>query len=321
MRLVFVGTPAAAVPSLVALLRSEHEVTAVLTRPDAPRGRSRRLLPSPVRVVAQEAGIPVLTPESTRDTALAATLAAYRPDACPVVAYGGLIPSSLLAVPPHGWVNLHFSLLPAWRGAAPVQRAVMSGDEVTGATTFLLEEGLDTGPLLGTLTETIRPADTSGDLLRRLAVAGAELLVTTLDALETGSVQPVPQPAEGVSHAPKLSPAEARIDWSRPGYAVDRHIRGCTPAPGAWTTFRGQRLKVLPVRLEEASAPTPATCRKAAVPGRVHVAGRDVVVDTGRGRVQLGQVHPHGKPVMDAAAWARGARLGPEETLGGDLDG
>ncbi|MGI8946849.1 MAG: methionyl-tRNA formyltransferase [Ornithinimicrobium sp.] len=322
MRLVFAGTPAAAVPTLRALLRSDHEVVAVLTRPDAPQGRSRRPVPSPVRVVAQEADVPVLTPASTRDPALVATLQDCRPDVCPVVAYGGLIPAPLLRVPTHGWVNLHFSLLPAWRGAAPVQHALMAGDEATGATTFLLQEGLDTGPVLGTLTEPIRPTDTAGDLLERLSTAGAELLVATLDAMEQGSAQPVPQPAQGVSHAPKLSTADARIDWTRPGYAVDRHIRGCTPAPGAWTTFRGNRLKVLPVSPEPAPGTAPGdSAGQRAASGRIRMVERSVVVATGQGDVRLGQVQPLGKPVMDAVAWARGARLEPEESLGGELSG
>lgn len=324
MRLVFAGTPAPAVPALQALLRSDHDVVAVLTRPDAPQRRSRRAVPSPVRIAAEEAGTPVLTPTSTRDPGLLATLQDLAPDVCPVVAYSGLIPLALLSVPSRGWVNLHFSLLPAWRGAAPVQRAIMAGDQVTGASTFLLEQGLDTGPVLGTLTEPIRPTDTAGDLLARLSTAGAALLLATLDAIDQGSLRPQPQPAEGVSHAPKLTTAEARIDWHRPAYAVDRHIRGCTPAPGAWTTFRGARLKVLPV----SAAPEPAlpasgtTPRPPDVlPGRIQVVHRDVVVTTGEGQVRLGAVQPPGKPVMDATAWAHGARLRPDETLGADGDG
>ena len=314
MRLVFAGTPDPAVRALTALLASTHEVAAVLTRPDARAGRGRGLHPSPVRLAAQEAGVEVLSPRSARDPELAHRLEQIAPDACPVVAYGGLIPPALLALPRHGWVNLHFSLLPAWRGAAPVQHALMAGDDVTGATTFVLEEGLDTGPVLGTLTETIRPTDTAGDLLDRLAVAGADLLVATLDALEAGAVQPVPQPRDGISHAPKLTVEEARVDWTRPAYAVDRQVRGCTPAPGAWTTFRGARLKLVsPLRLEEPAAGT----GDALAPGELRAGRRAVHVGTGTHPLRLDQVQPHGKKAMPAADWARGVRVDAGEVLGG----
>ena len=233
MRLVLAGTPEVAVPSLEALAASRHTVVAVVTRPDAPAGRGRSLVPSPVRVRADELGVPVLTPASPRDPAFQEELRALDPDACPVVAYGALLPRSALDIPRHGWVNLHFSLLPAWRGAAPVQRAVMAGDEITGASTFVIEAGLDTGPVLGTMTEAVRPRDTSGDLLGRLAVAGAGLLVATMDGLADGSLVARPQPDEGVSLAPKLSVDDARVDWSLPAHVVDRRVRGCTPDPGA----------------------------------------------------------------------------------------
>jgi methionyl-tRNA formyltransferase len=308
VRLLFAGTPEAAVPSLRALLRSRHEVVAVLTRPDAPAGRGRALRPSPVREVAEEAGLEVLTPRSLRDAEIGSRIRALAPDACPVVAYGLLVPAPLLTVPRYGWVNLHFSVLPAWRGAAPVQHAILAGDEVTGATTFLLEEGLDTGPVLGTLTETIRPRDTAGDLLGRLAEAGAGLLVATLDALEEGRLQPQPQPVDGVSYAPKITVEDARVDWSRPAYAVDRQVRACTPAPGAWTTFRGQRLKVHPVVPEDDPVDGP--------PGTLLVTKGAVRVATGAGSVRLGTVQPHGKQPMPADAWARGARPEPGERLG-----
>ena len=308
MRLVFAGTPDAAVPSLEALAASSHEVVAVVTRPDAPAGRGRSLVPSPVRVRAEAFGMPVLTPASAKDPAFRERLRELAPDACPVVAYGAIIPRAALDIPRHGWVNLHFSLLPAWRGAAPVQRAVMAGDDITGATTFLLEEGLDTGAVLGTMTETIHATDTAGDLLVRLAVSGAGLLVATMDGLESGSLVPVPQPAEGVSLAPKLSVEEARIDWTRPGFVVDRQVRGCTPNPGAWTTFRGDRVKVDPV--------VPAADEAAAPPGALVVTKRDVHVVTGSGTVQLGVVQGHGKKPMPAADWARGIRVEPGERFG-----
>jgi methionyl-tRNA formyltransferase len=311
MRLLFAGSPAAAVPSLEALLASRHEVVAVLTRPDARVGRGRTLQPSPVAALAREHGLDVLTPRTLRDPEVAAQLRDLRVDAAPVVAYGVLVPADLLTVPTHGWVNLHFSVLPAWRGAAPVQRALMAGDEVTGASTFVIEEGLDTGPVLGTLTETIRPTDTSGDLLGRLSVAGAELLVRTLDALEDGTLQPVPQPHDGVSHAPKLTPEDARVRWTHPAHVVERRIRGCTPAPGAWTTLPdGQRLGLGPVRVV-----ADVTDLR---PGELRADKREVLVGTGVGAVRLGDVTAPGKRAVPAADWARGARLAPGTVLGDD---
>lgn len=333
MRLVLAGTPDTAVPSLLALLASRHEVVAVVTRPDARSGRGRSLAPSPVKQVALEHGIEVLTPPTPRDPEFLGRLAGLAPDCCPVVAYGALVPRAALDVPAHGWVNLHFSLLPAWRGAAPVQRALMAGDDVTGATTFVLEEGLDTGPVLGTLTETVRPDDTSGTLLDRLAHAGAGLLVATMDGLADGSLRAVPQPAEGVSLAPKLGTDEARVRWGLPAHVVDRHVRGCTPAPGAWSTFRGVRLKVGPVRLPRTgepphrgpgpAGPSGASGAMAArdvvslEPGELHVTRSSVLVGTGSLPVELGEVRPHGRKPMAAADWARGVRIAPGERLDG----
>jgi methionyl-tRNA formyltransferase len=308
VRLVFAGTPEVAVPSLDALAASSHQVVAVVTRPDAPAGRGRSLVPSPVRLRADALGLRVLTPSSAKDPGFHEALRELAPDACPVVAYGALLPRAALDIPGHGWVNLHFSLLPAWRGAAPVQRAVMAGDDVTGASTFLIEEGLDTGPVFGTMTETVRPTDTAGDLLGRLAVAGAGLLVATMDGLENGSLVAKPQPAEGVSLAPKLTVDDARVDWSRPAFVVDRLVRGCTPNPGAWTTFRGERVKLEPV--------TPADDPTNGPAGTLVVTKRDVHVATGSGNVRLGVVQGHGKKPMPAADWARGLRIEPGERFG-----
>lgn len=318
MRVVFAGTPEAALPSLRALLASDHEVLSVLTRPDAPTGRGRVLRPSPVREVATAAGVPVLTPARATDPALREQLAELAPEACPVVAYGALLRPPLLEIPVHGWINLHFSLLPAWRGAAPVQHAVLAGEEVTGASTFVIEEGLDTGPVLGTLTETIRATDTSGDLLGRLAAAGADLLVATLDALETGTAHPVPQGTDGISHAPKLLVEDARVRWDRPAYAVDRQVRAATPAPGPWTTWRDERLKLGRVDLasgETAEGPGAAGL----VPGEVRASKRAVLVGTGSGAIRLREVQPQGKSMTDAAAWARGVRPAAGERLGEGL--
>src|SRR5918999_1770991 len=301
MRLVFAGTPQTAVPALNALLASRHTVAAVVTRPDATAGRGRRLVASPVAERAAAAGVEVLKPMKARDPDFIDRLRAIAPDCCPVVAYGALLPRVALDIPRHGWVNLHFSLLPAWRGAAPVQHAILHGDDVTGATTFEIEEGLDTGPVYGMLTEPIRPADTAGDLLDRLAHAGAKLLIDTMDGIESGVLEPRPQPAEGVSHAAKLTVDDARVDWSAPALRVDRLIRACTPAPGAWTTFRGERMKLGPVRL--------ATGAEALAPGALRATKREVLAGTGGQPVALGDVQPPGKRRMSAVEWARGVHL------------
>lgn len=307
MRVVFAGTPDVAVPSLRAVLASKHAVVAVLTRPDAPAGRGRKLIPSPVAEVAAEAGVEVLKPERARDADFLARLEEIAPDCAPVVAYGGLIPKAALDVPKHGWINLHFSLLPAWRGAAPVQHAIMAGDDITGACTFQIEEGLDTGPVYGRLTETIRPTDTSGDLLARLADAGAKLLVATLDGIEAGRLVAEPQPADGVSMAPKLTVDDARVVWAAPAMRVDRVVRACTPAPGAWTTFRGERLKLRPVRLDPGAGELAS--------GLIDVGKDGVRVGTGSHPVLLGDVQPPGRRAMPAADWARGVRIEPGERL------
>jgi methionyl-tRNA formyltransferase len=313
MRIVFAGTPEVALASLEALRGSKHEVVAVLTRPDAPAGRSRQLVRSPVARWADEWGIEVLTPQRPRDQSFLDRLAELAPDCVPVVAYGALVPPVALAIPSHGWVNLHFSLLPAWRGAAPVQHAVLHGDEMTGASVFQLEAGLDTGPVFGTVVEPIRPRDTSGDLLERLSVAGAELLVAVLDAIEAGTAHAVPQPPAGVSLAPKITVADAEVRWSEPAFAVDRRIRACTPAPGAYTTFRGERTKLSPVRPVAASdATVPGTLAA----GEVVVQRSRVLVGTATDPVELGNVRPAGKREMPAVEWARGARPEPHERLG-----
>ncbi|WP_055472310.1 methionyl-tRNA formyltransferase, partial [Streptomyces pathocidini] len=301
MKLVFAGTPEVAVPALDALIASDrHEVAAVVTRPDAAAGRGRRLVASPVAERAEEAGIEVLKPVKPRDEEFLARLREIAPDCCPVVAYGALLPKAALDIPVHGWVNLHFSLLPAWRGAAPVQHALLAGDEMTGAATFRIEEGLDTGPVYGVVTEAVRPTDTSGDLLTRLAFAGSGLLAATMDGIEDGSLEAVPQPEDGVSYAPKIGVEDARIDWSAPALRIDRVVRGCAPAPGAWTVFRGERLKVM------SAAPLPD--RTGLAPGELGVTKNAVYAGTGSHAVELGWVQPQGKKPMRAADWARGVR-------------
>jgi methionyl-tRNA formyltransferase len=306
VRVVFAGTPEVAVSALDAIADSGHELVGVVTRPDAPAGRGRKLLASPVAQRAEELGVPVLRPDHPRDPEFQQQLRELRPDCCPVVAYGAMLPQSALDIPTHGWVNLHFSCLPAWRGAAPVQHAIWAGDEVTGATTFRIVKELDAGPTFGVMTERIRPTDTAGDLLGRLAEGGAGLLVATLDGLADGSLEARPQPEDGVSYAPKIGVADAEIDWTEPAAAVDRRIRACTPAPGAWTTHEGERLKVGPVEIVEGRLE----------PGRVEIGKQDVLVGTGTTPVRLGEVKAFGKRQMAAADWARGLR-GTRETIFG----
>jgi methionyl-tRNA formyltransferase len=303
MRLVFAGTPEAAVPALTALLDSRHEVRAVVTRPNRPAGRGRRVTASPVSALAAARGLEVLTPAKPSDPQFLARLAEIAPDCCPVVAYGALLPRAALDIPPRGWVNLHFSLLPAWRGAAPVQHALIAGEEVTGATTFRIVEALDAGPTYGVLTEQIRPDDTAGTLLDRLAQHGAGLLVRTLDGIEDGILEERPQPCEGVSLAPKLSVADAEVDWTQPGFAVDRLVRACTPVPGAWTVVGGARLKLGPV-----TAQPEVTDLE---PGRLVASKSEVLVGTATSAVRLGLVQAPGKSWTPADAWMRGLHETP----------
>jgi methionyl-tRNA formyltransferase len=303
VRIIFAGTPEPALPSLRRLIDSEHhDVIAVLTRPDAASGRRGRPAPSPVARFAIDAGIPVLRPQQPNGAEFVAELQDLAPDCCAVVAYGALLRDGLLGVPPFGWINLHFSLLPAWRGAAPVQAAIAAGDEVTGATTFRIEPSLDSGPVYGVVTETIRSTDTAGALLDRLSISGAMLLERTMDGIADGSLSAVPQPADGVTVAPKITVEEARVRWDLPAQVVDRRIRAVTPNPGAWTMIGDLRIKVGPLTIDEQEQePLP--------PGRIRVDREGVHVGTSSAPVLLGEIQPPGKKVMKAADWARGARL------------
>ncbi|OBJ80269.1 methionyl-tRNA formyltransferase [Mycobacterium colombiense] len=310
MRLVFAGTPEPALPALRRLIDSpRHEVIAVLTRPDAAVGRRGKPEPSPVAREALDRGIPVLRPSRPNADEFVAELSQLAPDCCAVVAYGALLRDGLLAVPPRGWINLHFSLLPAWRGAAPVQAAIAAGDSITGASTFQIEPSLDSGPIFGVVTETIRPTDTAGELLERLAVSGAALLSTTLDGIADATLTPVPQPADGVSIAPKITVEQARVRWNLPALVVDRRIRAVTPNPGAWTLIGDLRIKLGPVQVAGASElPGPS---EPLPPGAIHVDRKSVWVGTGSDPVRLDQIQPPGKKFMNAVDWARGARLDP----------
>jgi methionyl-tRNA formyltransferase len=306
MRVVFAGTPEVALPSLRAIAGSTHDLVGVVTRPDAPAGRGRRLAASPVAEAAEGLGVPVLKPAHPREAEFQAELRALAPDVCPVVAYGALLPQSALDIPAHGWVNLHFSLLPAWRGAAPVQRSIWAGDDVTGATTFRLVRDLDAGPTYGVMTETIRPDDTAGDLLGRLAEGGAGLLVATLDGIADGSLEARPQSGDDVSLAPKITVDDARVDWTQTAAVIDRQVRACTPAPGAWTTYAGERVKLGPLTPADGQLP----------PGELVAGKRVVVVGTGTAALRLGEVQAVGRRSMPAAEWARGLRLTGGEVFG-----
>ncbi|RZS43216.1 methionyl-tRNA formyltransferase [Herbihabitans rhizosphaerae] len=310
MRLVFAGTPSVALPSLRALLDSpRHEVVAVVTRPDAASGRGRNVSRSPVAELADEHGLEVLTPRRASDPDFLARLEELAPDCCPVVAYGALLPEAALAIPKHGWVNLHFSLLPEWRGAAPVQAAVRHGDEITGATTFQIVKELDAGPVYGVLTEPVRPTDTAGELLDRLAEAGASLLLSTMDGVEDGTLHAVDQPAEGVSYAGKVTVDHAHVDFTEPALGVDRLIRSVTPEPGAWATFQDARLKLGPVSTVDGDTGEPLE------PGEIRVERKRVLVGTATRPVALGEVQAQGKKRMAAIDWARGVRPESGERL------
>jgi methionyl-tRNA formyltransferase len=306
MRVVFAGTPAPAVPALQALIDSDrHEVAAVVTRPDAPAGRGRKLVRSPVGALADEHGIEVLTPAKASEPEFLARLREIGPDCCPVVAYGALLREEALSIPEHGWVNLHFSLLPAWRGAAPVQAAIRHGDEITGASTFRIVRELDAGPMFGVVTEQIRGTDTSGELLERLSISGAGLLAATLDGLEDGSVRAEDQPTDGVSYAPKVTVDDARVDFTAPAAAVDRLVRAVTPEPGAWALLGEERFKLGPVTVTDEQLPA----------GEIKAEKRRVLVGTGTTAVALGEVQAAGKKRMAATDWARGTRIEQGEKL------
>lgn len=298
MRVVFFGTPEAAVPSLRAFLTAPGvEVAAVVTNPDRPSGRGHRLTPPPVKALAERAGVPVWQPAKPGE--ILDDLAALEVDACAVVAYGSLLPRSLLDAGGRGFVNLHFSLLPAWRGAAPVQAALLAGDKVTGVTCFVLEAGMDTGPVLASAATAIGPDETAGELVARLADLGAPVLVDAVSALVDGLVKPVAQDHERATYAPKIGPEDARLDWSRDAAALARAVRAFNPVPGAHTTFRGDRLKVHRARQADA----------AGVPGAVVTLADDgPVVACGTGALTLTEVQPAGRPRMAGPDFANGYR-------------
>lgn len=306
MRLVFAGTPEPAVPALRALLDSaEHEVLAVVTRPDAPGRRGRQLVRSPVGAVADEHGIEVLTPQRASEPEFLDRLRELEPDCCPVVAYGALLREQALEIPRNGWINLHFSLLPAWRGAAPVQAAIRHGDEITGASTFRIVPELDAGDVFGVVTEEIKNTDTAGELLERLSVSGAGLMKSTMDGVENGTIRPVPQSGDGLSYASKVTVDDAKVDFGQPAQAVDRLIRSVTPEPGAWATIHGERIKLGPVSVVDEQLPA----------GEIDVERKRVLVGTATRAVRLGEVQAQGRKRMTATDWARGTRIERGERL------
>jgi methionyl-tRNA formyltransferase len=301
LKLVFAGTPEAALPSLNNLILSEHEVIAVITQPPAQSGRGRDIQSSPVHELALSQGIDVLHPASVRE--IDSVLRELHPDAIPVVAYGQLIPETMLGIPEHGWINLHFSLLPQWRGAAPVQHSIWHGDSITGATTFRIDQGMDTGPILGQVTHAIDPRDTSGVLLDSLAGSGSHLLRQTLDAIEAGMIRAIPQQHELATYSPKITKSDARIDWQLPAIEIDRRIRAMTPTPGAWTM----------INMGEDGAPmsmAPVLINRDVVlePGAISFVDKRVFVGSATYALELTQVKPAGKKFMDATDWLRGLR-------------
>ncbi len=293
MRIAFAGTPDAAVPTLQALINSPHEIAFVITRPDAPKGRGQELTPSPVAKLAASNGLPIV---KTSDLSQVAHQVADL-DAVVVVAFGGLVPKNLLDVPKFGWINVHFSLLPHWRGAAPVQHAIMAGDDVTGITTFRIEEALDSGPVLAYITTSIGNNETAGQLLDRLSIEGAQLALATLQGLANNSIHPLAQPLDGVSYAPKITTAVARINWQEPALVIARKIRAMTPSPGAWTMSGQDRFKLAPVKL------VPEVTHLTA--GQLAFVDGQVYVGTGSHAVQLDQIQLPGKTFTAANNWAR----------------
>lgn len=299
MRLVFAGTPAVAADTLLQLLdHSGHEVVAVVTRPDAPQGRSKRPVPSAVAELATERGLEVLKPVRPSEPGFVARLAELAPHACPVIAYGALVPQPVLELPRFGWLNVHYSLLPRWRGAAPVQRALLAGDQVTGVSVFQLVPALDAGPVFAAEEVPVEPGETAGELLGRLTPVGARLLTRVLDDLEAGRAQAAEQSADGITVAPKFTVEQARLDWSLAALELERLVRACNPSPMAWTTDGDERFRVLRAEAVEDG--------RGLAPGEVAPGRREVLVGTGRGVLALLEVQPQGKRPMPATAWANG---------------
>lgn len=302
MRVVFMGTPDFAVPALEALVAAGHEIAAVYSQPPRPAGRGQKDRPSPVQARAEALGLPVRTPRSLRDPEAQADFAALRPDAAVVVAYGLILPQAVLDAPARGCLNIHASLLPRWRGAAPIHRAVIAGDAETGVSIMQMEAGLDTGPVLLREATPIGPEDTTGTMHDRLAEIGARLVVAALARLD--SLASEPQPEAGASYAAKIDKAEAEVDWARPAPEIDRQIRGLSPFPGAWTLVRGQRVKLLASRQAQGQG-APGTVLDAAL-----------TVACGTGALRLTRLQRAGRGAQGTEEFLRGFPVEPGETLG-----
>lgn len=306
MRIVFFGTPLFAVASLQALLRDRFTVSGVVTQPDKPQGRSRsELVAPPVKVAAQSEGLPVLQPVRPVGDVFAASLRRLEPDLGVVVAYGHILRPEILAIPSQGMINVHASLLPRHRGAAPIQHAILEGDRETGISIMQMEEGLDSGPVLHHIATPIGNEETAGSLSERLADLGAAALVEALSLLSAGLARPQPQDHLAATYAPKLDRDMARIGWQRDAAGVARHVRAFDPAPGAWTTLEGSPLKLFGAREAEGSGD----------PGQVLAAGERLVIGAGTGAIEVAAVQPAGKPRMPAAAWARGRGINAGQRL------
>jgi methionyl-tRNA formyltransferase len=311
VRVVFWGSPDFAVTVLEALLASAHDVAAVVTRPPRPSGRGRRAQPTPVARLAASAGVPVLAPARLRDPSVTAELSGLGAEVFLVAAYGAILPPPLLTLPPHGSLNVHASLLPDYRGAAPVTRAILDGREETGVTIMRMEEGLDSGPICLQASEAVLAGDTAGSLTARLAVLGGRLAVEALDRLAAGSLPEIPQNDALATFAAKVTTAEAAIDWSRPAAEIERGVRAFDPWPGAWTAFRDERLKVFRVSPLPRDSDEPA----GAIPGEVVALSPEPVVRAVDGRLRLDLVQPPGARRMSGADWARGRAVRPGERL------
>lgn len=307
MRLIFAGTPEFAVPVLEALAR-RHEVAAILTQPDRPKGRSLRTEPTPVKVAADKLGIPALQPDSLRDESVVAQLADIGAQAIVVVAYGKILPRGVLDLTPVGCINIHPSLLPAYRGAAPIQRAIINGDDVTGISVMQLDEGMDTGPVYAQSRITIEPDETAGELAARLDHEATELLLAVLEEIELGTAVATPQSAGGVSVAEKVSKEDAVIDWRKTAREIHNQVRALNPVPGAFTSYSGRRIKVWRTNIEGENT--------SASPGEISRAGDRLDVDTGSGIIALLEVQPESKGRMSAAEFVRGYRLRAGHMMG-----
>jgi methionyl-tRNA formyltransferase len=309
MRLSFMGTPTFALPSLTALIAAGHDICLVVTQPDRPAGRGRVPTSPPVKLAAQELGLPILQPEKVGEPAVVSALQAAKPEAIVVVAYGQLLPRPILTLPPHGCLNLHASLLPKYRGASPISWAIIQGETVTGVTIMQLEARMDAGPILMQQSERIGPRDTTGALGERLAVLGAGLLCQALDQVAHRTAQPIPQDERCATYAPKLTIGNTHLDWAHNARALDCLIRGLCPAPGAVTSFGGRRVKVLQAEVEAAAgSPAGVVCAIDRAKG--------VLVAAGQGGLWLSQVQPENRRVMTAVEFAGGYRVRPGDVFG-----